>query len=71
MNMIMCKSKIHRAIVTDSILDYEGSLEIYIDIMEEAKTIIPKILVMDSSNGIIGRKGGSPLANYDDLLQRQ
>jgi len=52
MNLIMCKSKIHRARVTESILDYEGSLEIDTDIMKEAG-IYPyeKILVVNASNG--------------------
>jgi aspartate 1-decarboxylase len=52
MNLIMCKSKIHRARVTESILDYEGSLEIDMNIMKEAG-IYPyeKILVVNASNG--------------------
>ncbi len=125
MNLTMCKSKIHRAVVTESILDYEGSLEIDMDIMkeagiypyekilvvnasngqrfetyaipgkagtrnfkvngaaahraspgdtitvmsfgicteQEAKTICPKVVIMNSKNEIIGRKGRSPLAD--------
>ncbi|HBC89575.1 MAG TPA: aspartate 1-decarboxylase [Lentisphaeria bacterium] len=52
MNFVMCKSKIHKARVTDSILDYEGSLEIDTDIMKAAG-IYPyeKILVVNASNG--------------------
>ena len=52
MNFVMCKSKIHRARVTESILDYEGSLEIDTNIMKDAG-IYPyeKILVVNASNG--------------------
>lgn len=52
MNYLMCKSKIHRAVLTDSDIDYEGSLEIDINIMNEAG-ILPyeKILVVNSTNG--------------------
>ncbi|MFZ2656948.1 MAG: aspartate 1-decarboxylase [Victivallales bacterium] len=66
MNMIMCKSKIHRARVTESILDYEGSLEIDTDIMKEAGLYpYEKILVVNATNGqrfetyaILGKAGG-------------
>jgi aspartate 1-decarboxylase len=52
MDLVMLKSKIHRAVVTESILDYEGSLEMDMDIMKEAG-IYPyeKILVVNASNG--------------------
>ena len=52
MNLIMCKSKIHRARVTESILDYEGSLEIDTDIMKDAGLYpYEKILVVNATNG--------------------
>ncbi len=52
MNVAMCKSKIHRARVTESILDYEGSLEIDIEIMKEAGLYpYEKILVVNASSG--------------------
>ncbi|HCE42925.1 MAG TPA: aspartate 1-decarboxylase [Lentisphaeria bacterium] len=52
MNLVMCKSKIHRARVTESILDYEGSLEIDTDIMKEVGLYpYEKILVVNASNG--------------------
>ncbi len=52
MNFVMCKSKIHCARVTASILDYEGSLEIDMALMKKAG-IYPyeKILVVNASNG--------------------
>ena len=52
MNIVICKSKIHRAILTDCDIDYEGSLEINMDYLEEAG-IYPyeKILVVNTTNG--------------------
>lgn len=52
MNVIICKSKIHRARVTNCDLDYEGSLEIDINLMKEAG-ILPyeKIQVVNITNG--------------------
>ena len=48
----MCKGKIHRARLTNCDLDYEGSLEIDMAILEEAG-ILPyeKILVANATNG--------------------
>jgi len=48
----MCKGKIHRARLTHCDLDYEGSLEIDMAILEEAG-ILPyeKILVVNATNG--------------------
>ena len=52
MKALLCKSKIHKARLTDCDLNYEGSLEINIDYMEEVG-IYPyeKILVVNSTNG--------------------
>lgn len=52
MNVTMLKSKIHRARLTECVLDYEGSLEIDIDILK-ACGIRPyeKILVVNATNG--------------------
>ncbi|MBR1952767.1 MAG: aspartate 1-decarboxylase [Lentisphaeria bacterium] len=48
----MLKGKIHRARITQCDIDYEGSLEIDIDILEKAG-ILPyeKILVVNATNG--------------------
>ena len=48
----MLKGKIHRARITQCDVDYEGSLEIDIDILEKAG-ILPyeKILVVNATNG--------------------
>ncbi len=52
MNVILCKSKIHKARITECDINYEGSLEINLDYMEEAG-IFPyeKILVVNATNG--------------------
>lgn len=52
MNLIMLKSKLHFARVTESEPDYEGSLKIDPDLMEMVK-IYPyeKILVANATNG--------------------
>jgi aspartate 1-decarboxylase len=52
MRRIMMKSKIHRATVTDTFIDYEGSLTIDSDLLEEAN-ILPneQIHVWDVTNG--------------------
>ena len=48
----MLKGKIHRARITDCYVDYEGSLEIDIELLEKAG-ILPyeKILVVNATNG--------------------
>jgi len=48
----MCKSKIHRATVTETNLDYEGSLTLDPELMEAAG-IIPyeKVQVLNVNNG--------------------
>lgn len=49
---VMCKSKIHRATVTDSNLNYEGSITIDNALMEAAD-ILPyeKVQVLNLNNG--------------------
>ncbi len=65
----MCKSKIHRATVTDANLEYEGSVTIDPDLMEAAD-ILPfeRVQVVDLENGnrletyvIPGRRGSGDL----------
>jgi aspartate 1-decarboxylase len=52
MNVILCKSKIHKARITDCDLNYEGSLEINIDYMQEVGMVpYEKILVVNATNG--------------------
>ena len=52
MNTILCKSKIHRARITECDIEYEGSLEINIDYMEEVGMApYEKILVVNATNG--------------------
>src|ERR1051326_6580567 len=52
MNRSMLKSKIHRAVVTDANLDYEGSLTLDLDLLEAAD-ILPfeEVHVWNVSNG--------------------
>ena len=52
MLLSICKSKIHRATVTESNLDYEGSLTIDYDLMKAAG-ILPfeKVHVVNITNG--------------------
>lgn len=52
MDISICKSKIHRARLTDCEIDYEGSLEINIDYLEEIGMFpYEKILVVNATNG--------------------
>lgn len=48
----MCKSKIHRATITEAKVDYSGSINIDRDLMDRAD-IVPyeKVLVVDIENG--------------------
>jgi aspartate 1-decarboxylase len=52
MQRTLCKSKIHRAVVTQAELYYEGSLTIDIDLMRQAD-ILPyeKVQVVNINNG--------------------
>ena len=46
------KSKIHRAVVTDANLDYEGSISIDVALMDAANlNIYEKVHVLDITNG--------------------
>lgn len=52
MDVIMCKSKIHKAKLTQCDLDYEGSLAIDTDLLAEAGMFpYEKILVVNQTNG--------------------
>lgn len=52
MQRIMCKSKIHRARVTDANLDYEGSITIDGDLMDIADLVAyEKVQVYNVNNG--------------------
>ncbi|MBN1864879.1 MAG: aspartate 1-decarboxylase [Victivallales bacterium] len=52
MQLIICKSKIHRARITHCDLDYEGSLEINIDYLEKVGMMpYERILVVNATNG--------------------
>jgi aspartate 1-decarboxylase len=52
MNTILCKSKIHKARITECDINYEGSLAINLDYMEEAGLYpYEKILVVNATNG--------------------
>ena len=52
MSRVMCKSKIHRATVTDANLNYVGSITIDAELMEKAD-IFPyeKVQVVNNNNG--------------------
>ncbi|NLJ56508.1 MAG: aspartate 1-decarboxylase [Firmicutes bacterium] len=48
----MCKSKIHRATVTDANLNYEGSITIDAELMEKADILAyEKVQVVNNHNG--------------------
>jgi len=52
MNAVLCKSKIHRARITECDINYEGSLEINTDYMAEVGLYpYEKILVVNATNG--------------------
>jgi aspartate 1-decarboxylase len=52
MNISICKSKIHKARITQCDLNYEGSLAINIDYMNEIGLYpYEKILVVNATNG--------------------
>lgn len=66
----MLKSKIHKAVITDCMLDYEGSIEIDVALMKAAG-IVPyeKVLVANLANGnrfetyaIPGRKNSGTIS---------
>ena len=52
MKRIMCKSKIHRAVVTDADLNYEGSITVDPDLLEAADIrVYEQVHVVDVNNG--------------------
>jgi aspartate 1-decarboxylase len=52
MQRFMLKSKLHRAVVTDADLNYEGSISIDQDLMEAADLLsYEKVAIYDISNG--------------------
>ncbi len=52
MQRTMCKSKIHRATVTDANLNYEGSITIDEDLMDAADLLpYEKVQVVNNNNG--------------------
>lgn len=52
MNRFMCKSKVHRATITQAELHYEGSLTLDAELMDEAGLIpYEKIQVVNINNG--------------------
>ncbi len=52
MQLFMCKSKIHRATITDSELHYEGSITIDKDLMEASQILAyEKVQVVNVNNG--------------------
>ncbi len=66
MQRIMLKSKIHRAVVTEAALHYDGSLTIDRDLMDEANILeYEKVAVVNINNGerfetyVISGKRGS------------
>ncbi len=77
MQRIMCKSKIHRAHVTDANLNYEGSLTLDKNLMEAANLLpYEKVQVVNISNGtraetyIIEGKRGSGEVCINGALAR-
>jgi aspartate 1-decarboxylase len=69
MRRIMCKSKIHRATITDADLDYEGSITIDPDLLEAADIrVYEQVQVVNVNNGarfetyaIEGRRGSGDI----------
>jgi len=52
MQRIMCKSKIHRAVVTDANLNYEGSITIDEALMEAADLLpYERVQIVNNNNG--------------------
>jgi aspartate 1-decarboxylase len=69
MHRIMCKSKIHRAVVTDADLNYEGSITIDPDLLDAADIRdYEQVQVVNVNNGarfetyaIPGRRGSGDI----------
>ncbi len=66
---LMCYSKIHRGVVTDANLNYEGSLTLDTDFLEKSDMLpYEKVLVVNINNGkrfetyiIPGKKGSKEI----------
>lgn len=65
----VCKSKIHRAVVTEAVLDYEGSITIDEDLMKEAALLPYELVhVLNQNNGarfetyvLVGKPGSGTI----------
>jgi aspartate 1-decarboxylase len=70
MQQIMLKSKLHRARVTEVLIDYEGSIEIDEDLMDQVGILIhEQVHVFNINNGhrfityaIPGKRGGQTIS---------
>jgi len=52
MLITVCKSKIHKAVVTEAVLDYEGSITIDEDLMKEANLLpYERVKVRNQNSG--------------------
>jgi len=78
MHRYMLKSKIHRATVTQSHLDYEGSLSVDRDLMDQVGLVpFEKIGVYNITNGerfetyIIEGEGGSGIIGLNGAASRK
>jgi aspartate 1-decarboxylase len=53
MLVTLCKSKIHKAVVTEAVLDYEGSITIDEHLMKEANLLPYELVqVLNQNNGV-------------------
>ncbi|UCD64520.1 MAG: aspartate 1-decarboxylase [Candidatus Zixiibacteriota bacterium] len=78
MLITVCKSKIHRATVTDANLDYQGSITIDADLMKRADLIpYEKVQIANVSNGerfetyVIEGKAGSGTITLNGAAARK
>ena len=69
MLVTVCKSKIHKAVVTEAALDYEGSITIDEDLMKEANLLPYELVqVLNQNNGarfetyvLVGKPGSGTI----------
>ena len=69
MLVTVCKSKIHKAAVTEAVLDYEGSITIDEDLMKEANLLTYELVqVLNQNNGarfetyvLVGKQGSGTI----------
>ena len=65
----VCKSKIHKAVVTEAVLDYEGSITIDENLMKEANLLPYELVqVLNQNNGarfetyvLVGKPGSGTI----------